>query len=359
LRSSKANIGHVTSGVETAVRRAIVWLDTPDALVGWIPFAVAMGWWLARRAGASAIHASGPPFSVVCAGAIVSLLTGLPLVTDFRDAWTLDPGDPFGTLGGSFRARSSPTRIRLLKALERWILARSDAAVFTSQATRALYVDEYPEIEGRSFVVYNGADPDDFIEEVSPAERTTVAHIGTLHDYQWHQVQTFLLGFARSLRSGAVPYDSQLVFAGTIGFRLRTRVEALVHHLGIVTSMKLLDFVPHQQALRLIRASHLLLLFAGDNHYIRLSKIGEYLVAGPPVLAFAAEKSETAKEVLLYGGRVLSDASEAGIEDELARIFRGDSRAPRRPLAIDHPHPLNRRTETQQLADILGQISKI
>jgi glycosyltransferase involved in cell wall biosynthesis len=228
--------------------------------------------------------------------------------------------------------------------------------VFTSRATRALYIGEYAGIKDRSYVIYNGADPDDFIEEVSPTERPTVAHVGTLHDYQWHQVQAFLLAFARSLRGGAVPRDSEIVFAGTIGLRLRARVERLLHDLEIVPSVKLVDFVPHQQAIRWMRTSHLLLLFAGNNPYVRLSKISEYLASGTPMLAFAAETSETAKDVRQYGGRVLSNSCANEIESELARVLGHDSQTGWRPLAIDYPHPLNRRTEAQELASILDRI---
>jgi hypothetical protein len=168
----------------------------------------------------------------------------------------------------------------------------------------------------------------------------------------------FLLAFARSIRNGAVPRDSELIFAGTIGLRLRARVEALVLDLDIVPSVRLVNFVPHQQAIRWMRTSHLLLLFAGNNPYIRLSKISEYLASGTPMLAFAAETSETAKEVRQYGGRVLSRASANEIAIELARVFRHENRTGWRPWAIDHPHPLNRRTEAQQLANILDQVGR-
>jgi len=349
-----AGISGVRSRVEAAVRRIVLWGDTPDALAGWIPFAVLTGWWLARRYRVSAICASGPPFSVVYAGAILSCLTGLPLVADFRDAWSLDSSDPIGTVTGQFRAQSK-ARVKLLKRLERWVLGCSRAVLFTSGATRALYVDEYPEIETKSHAIYNGADSDDFVGEVPALDRPTVAHIGTLHEFQWDQVEIFLRGFARALRNGSVPPETQLIFAGAIGLKLRLRLEASVRDLGINRSVQLTDFVPHAQAVRWMRSSRLLLLFVGENPSIRLSKISEYVAAGVCMLAFAAGKSETAGEVRLYGGRVLSEASEEAVEAELAVAFSTQTGGRRGLHTIDHPHPLNRRTEAQYLADILNR----
>ena len=353
--TSRAGRRLALSRVNAAIRGALAWGDTPDAFAGWIPFAVATGWRLARSCRAAAIHASGPPFSVVCAGAILSRLTGLPLVADFRDAWTLDPSDPFGTLAGWFSAQLTARRVRCLRALERWVLTSSTAVLFTSRATRTLYLDEYPEIEKKSSIIYNGADPDDFTNELRLPDRPTLAHVGTLHDYQREQVEVFLRGFARALRTRTVPPDTQLTLAGAIGLKLRVNLEAAANDLGIASAVKIVGFVPHAQAVGWMRASRLLLLFAGENRYVRLSKISEYVAAGPPMLAFAPRKSETAEEVQLYGGRVLSHVSEPELEAELALAFEAHNDVRRGPHAIEHPHPLNRRTEAQYLADILAR----
>src|SRR5262249_33967283 len=159
----------------------------------------------------------------------------------------------------------------------------------------------------KSWVIYNGADLSDFVGEVATLERPTIAHIGTLHEYQWSQAQSFLRGFARALWCGTVPPETEAIFAGTIGLKLRGKLQAMIMGLGITASVRLIDFVPHAEAVRWMRGSRLLLLFVGDNRYIRLSKLSEYLAAGPPLLALAPAKSETADEVRRYGGRVVSD----------------------------------------------------
>src|SRR5262249_53868237 len=148
--------------IVSAVRQVLLWGDTPDAFAGWIPFAVIQGWRLARKWRPRVIYASGPPFSVVCAAGVLCRLLAIPLVADFRDPWTLDASDPIGMLSGKFSARQTVRRVKLLRKLEKWILAHSAAVLFTSDETRKLYVRQYPGVEGKSFVIYNGADSDDF-----------------------------------------------------------------------------------------------------------------------------------------------------------------------------------------------------
>jgi glycosyltransferase involved in cell wall biosynthesis len=356
----QVEVGRIRSSLETAVRKALLWSDMPDAFAGWIPFAVMTGWRLARSYRVSAIQASGPPFSVVCAGAILSRLTGLPLVADFRDPWTLDISDPIGALTGPFVVQSSARRLKVVRSFERWVLGRSSAVVFTSGATRALYVDKYPEIEGKSYLIYNGADPEDFLGEVRAPERPTVAHVGTLHDFQADQVEFFLRGFGTALRTRAIPPDTEVVLAGAIGLRLRSRLERVLKDVGIVTSVRLAGFLPHQEAIQVMRGSRLLLLFAGEGrHYFRLSKISEYLAAGSAILAFAPDESDTAEEVRLYRGRVLSEPSEEKLEAELILALSGHSRNYREPREIGHPHPLNRRTGAQSLGEILDCVAAV
>jgi glycosyltransferase involved in cell wall biosynthesis len=248
----------------------------------------------------------------------------------------------------------------MMKTLEQWVLARCAAVLFTSTLTHARYLAEYPAIESKSYLIYNGVDLDDFVGELRPGTQPTVAHVGTLHDFQWNQVQRFLEGFALELRTGGVPRNTQVAFVGAIGVALRTRLEKLLRQLEIGERVKILGFVPHGQAVHWMRTSQLLLLFAGeDTHYFRLSKISEYVVAGTPMLAFAPHQSQTAEEIRFYGGRVLADASEREVGVELARAFSTDAQSHRGPQMIEHPHPLNRRTEAQRLAEICFKVAEL
>jgi glycosyltransferase involved in cell wall biosynthesis len=339
-----------------ALRRTLVWIDTPDDFVGWVPFALAAGHVIAGRHRIAAIHASGPPFSVVWAGALLSRWTGLPLVADFRDTWILDPQDPFGTIGGSFRAGASVARRRTLRRLEGWCLAVARAVLFTSEATRSLYKMHYPDLEERFHLILNGVDLEDFSCAPTPRpSRPTIAHVGTLHDYQREQV--LRLFEAVALASSEIP-DLHVIFVGPIGAVLRDDLLGAARHLGVESRLGLAGPVSHLEAVGWLRAADLLLLFAGDNPFIRLSKISEYAAAERPMIAFAGPGSQTARDVRSHGGDVLHEAPPEHVASKLIEgVRRGvASRDQATEFPFPHPHPLNRRTEAQQLAEILDAV---
>src|SRR5262245_58216471 len=336
-------------GPAGVIRQILHWLDTPDSFVGFLPACLWRGLRLVRRFRPAAIHASGPPFSIVLAGAILSRAARLPLVVDFRDAWTLDPSDPFGALGGEFTAFPSRSRTRLLRALERWCLSVAKAVVFTSEATRDLYARSYPAHAPRMHVIYNGAAFEDFAGESRPFESPTVAHVGTLHHYQEGQVMAFLDAFAASRRSGGLPAGARAVFVGSVGAVLLAALQQAALRLGLTGCVEFTGPVAHAEAVQWMRRSRILLSFVGANRYVRLSKLSEYVAAGTPILAFAPADSETARETRLYGGRVVDEGTGQAASALCALIATADRRAP-----LSEPHPLSRRTEAGELARLLA-----
>jgi glycosyltransferase involved in cell wall biosynthesis len=338
------------------IRNALLWCDTPDALAGWIPAAAVSGWFLSRL-GACAIHASGPPFSVVVAGALLARLLGLPLVGDFRDTWTLDPGDPIGTMSGGFRAELSSRRRRLLARLERWTLRRCAAVLFTSRNSRQLYADHYPDFADRFHLILNGADEADFVGTRDAFETPTLSHVGTLHEFQWEHLRG-LLGLLAGLRaSGSIPRRTRLALVGPLGAALRARIDSEARTLRIEDMLVLTGAIPHPEAVQWMRQSWLQLLFVGDNALIRLSKLSECVAAGRQMLAFGDPLGETCQEVRTHGGVV---APVPGSELAMATVVQALRERPAaRPVSrIVHPHPLSRRTEAAELAGLLLQATE-
>ncbi len=63
----------------------------PDEKNNWIPGAFFSGLRILSRGKISVIYVSGYPWSAFLVGALLSKLKGIPLILDFRDAWTLNP----------------------------------------------------------------------------------------------------------------------------------------------------------------------------------------------------------------------------------------------------------------------------
>ncbi len=314
------------------LRLALLWFSTPDALAGWIPLAVTRGWWITRREAVSALLASSPPFSTACVGVLLKKLTGLPLVLDFRDAWTLDPADPFGCLDGSFRAPISHRRRALLARLEAIALRNADEVLFTSDRTLQAYRSVYPELGSRGRVLYNGVDERDFDGPPDDHAGFALTYVGTLHHYQLSQAELVLRAFARL--SHESPSDGLILrFFGHRAAPLDARLRSLAEELGVADRVVLEGPIPHARAISLMRARGVQLLFAGSSRFIRLTKISDCLATGRPLLALAASDSETAAHVRaggsyglrrLLGGRTggPSEAAAATADGALPRATR-------------------------------------
>jgi glycosyltransferase involved in cell wall biosynthesis len=341
------------------LRLVFLWLHTPDELVRWIPWAVVRGRRAIREHDAALILASGPPFSTALVGLLLGGLTGAPLVSDFRDAWTIDPVDPFGCLNGTFRAPPSPRRRAFLTWLERKVFERSRLVLFTSDQTCASYIGRYPWLASRSSVLYNGVDEKDFAHAPAPAEALAVTYVGTLHEFQMAQAELCLRAFAQLAESG--PCQSvQFRLAGHRTPRIDARLRGLASQLGIAARSRFDGPLLHRAAIELLRGRGVQLLFAGQSQLIRLSKVSDCLATGRPILALAREDSETARHVLAAGHAVYGGSSEG----ELARLLRELLRRPAAtssntpPFACPYPHRLHWQSIGEAAARLFGNLVK-
>ena len=337
------------------LRSALLWLNTPDELIGWLPFAWWRGRTLTRRRDIRAIIASGPPFSTVLAGALLHAWTGLPLIADFRDAWTLDPADPFGTIGGTFRAPYGRRRVAALQALEHFCLARSHRVLFTSQYTHDRYIEAYPFLAGRSAIVWNGVEESDFRAPARDLGAFTFAYVGSLHDYQWPQVELFLRAFRIASSRWPEMASSRLLFAGHRGDDLQRRLAGLLEGEGLSPRTTLLGVLQHDDAVAVMKGAGALLLFVGSNRFIRLFKLSDCAAAGRRILTLAADDSETARHTRRLGHDVYAGDSA----DELAERLRGAVASglttTNDEFRFPFPHELHWRRATQQVAELLDE----
>ncbi len=144
------------SGSMNRFRRLAGWFLIPDSFIGWLPFAVLRGVRVCRRLRPDVIFATSPPPTALAVGYLISKLTGIPLVTDFRDLWTEDM---------HFNP-PTPCHRRTHQFLERIILRHSDRVTFINERMMDMMSHAYPESESFS-VIRSGYDPED-MENVNP-----------------------------------------------------------------------------------------------------------------------------------------------------------------------------------------------
>jgi glycosyltransferase involved in cell wall biosynthesis len=332
----------------------------PDDVIGWLPWALFYGRHLTRREGIRAILASGPPFSVVLAGAILKGLTGLPFIADFRDAWVQDPVDPFGCVGGAFRAPYGDARKKMMARLERYAISRADAVLFTSEYTCEAYCRAYPEAQAKVAVLYNGVEESDFLSPSDWSVPFAFTYVGTLHEFQVQQVGLFLRAFAVAAKIEPDLAVSRVRICGHRPRAFRDHIEGLVRELQISELVTCQGPIPHTVGVSLMKSPGALLVFSGNSRFMRPSKISDYLVVQRPILALAPEDSETARQIRRFGHRLYSGSSP----EELAKVIRGVWRAHRQDGAppdsfpFPYPHPLHWRTTAFGVAAILDRFCR-
>jgi glycosyltransferase involved in cell wall biosynthesis len=267
-------------------------------------------WWtqsaveLACQAGHGArlIFATMSPFESAEVAARVSQQLGIPWVADLRDPWALDEMQVYPTF--------------LHRKFEMWRMQRllSSAAVIvmnTPDATAALR-SAFPKLTQQIITIPNGFDAQDFADE--PAPRTDskfrIVHAGYLQTALGQRVREMgiyhlLRGAARGVdiltrshvvlmealrrwceQQPEVRQDLEVVFAGVA----TPESLAVVKNAGLSAAVRFAGYLPHGEALQLVRTANLLFLPMhnlppGRRCRIVPGKTYEYIASRRPILA--------------------------------------------------------------------------
>jgi glycosyltransferase involved in cell wall biosynthesis len=226
------------------------------------------------------------------AARLVATTLRRPWVADFRDPWARAP----------WRESWLPAARRAAEILERFVVRRADAIVFTTRTNLEEYAGYYGEAAASKFhLVRNGCDRDEF-DGVTPLPgdgRFTMLHAGSLYG---GRKPTALFRALAALR------DRGVIDAQSFCFRQIGRVAlagfdmtAERDRLNLQGMVEIVAAQPRREILReMVSASCLLLLQPGTTVSIP-GKLFEYLTAGRPILALA-EEGETS-DIVRESGR--------------------------------------------------------
>jgi glycosyltransferase involved in cell wall biosynthesis len=330
------------------VRRAKDWVDfafrIPDRERDWIGPAVAVA-----RAAWSAdgppdlLFSSAPPWSGQVVALRLARTCSIPWVADFRDPWARAPWREDRPRYTKWAARH----------LERRVVRRADAVVFTTQANCEEFAVHYGAAAAARFhVIPNGCDPSEFdgIEAVPEAGRFVLLHAGSL--YGGRNPLPLCQVLARLFAEGKLDRTT---------FRLRLLgpvnpsgidVRAACDRLGLGDVVEIAGRVPRKESLRqMLSASALLLLQPGHTVSVP-GKLYEYLAAGRPILAIA-EEGEIADLVRASGiGRSVMPSDYEGIAAALLDVVRLASESRARP----DPALFDGRLHAARMGRLLGSV---
>jgi hypothetical protein len=294
----------------------------------WIPFAIWQGLRSIRRKRFRAILATAPVFQNLMVGGVLKEFAGVPLVLEFRDAWTAGP----------LRAARPLLKNKLDSVLESWLIRRADKVIAVTEDMTRDFVNRYgySASQDKFLTIANGYDESDRSFAASPSpERATdrstfrIVYTGSLYGVR---TSRYFLAAVRVLldRRPDLRPKLRLTFVGhSSRFVEGDTIEQHITRFGLGENVEHVAFVSRKESLQFLSRGDLLLLLVGivppekSRMYGLSAKVFDYMLAQKPVLAIA-EEGPTADFVRAYKiGEVVSHFDQEGIIHAIERAIEG------------------------------------
>lgn len=256
-------------------------------------------------------------------GILLKYFLGIKWVTEFRDPWLL-----------SHHVYNIPASQRLLeKYLEMKIMRKSDHIIVIGEELKKIFSNkDYEKSYNNISVIYNGYDPDDFIdlEKEIKEDRFVVTLLGT-----WGKQITpeyFLRALGKLLRNNNNIRRQIIVrFIGEVKFdpQLALNIKRIIHEENLQDIISMVPFMPHKKGLAKLKVSDLLLLVTQvpqtetDYNFVIGTKIFEYLYIGKPILALVPPEGEVAQIIKrANAGEIAEPTDLVGIQEKIYALYR-------------------------------------
>jgi glycosyltransferase involved in cell wall biosynthesis len=151
--------------MKPVLRQVFHSLVIPDEHLLWLPYAIRKGLQLIKRHNIDAILVTTPPHSAGLIAAILSKLTGKPLIWDVRDDWIHNPL----FYKGPWHSKA------IARFLERQLVRTAYRIVTVTQESVDAFTHKYPTEADKFEFIPNGFDPQEFVASHSNAVSTSDA----------------------------------------------------------------------------------------------------------------------------------------------------------------------------------------
>lgn len=295
---------------------------------------------------ATVIVSCGPPHQVHVAGEQLSRRSGIPLVMDMRDPWSLVERvpEPFGSSALWRQAERDEARC----------IAAASLIVVNTEGHRRALQERYPEAAGRIIAVLNGFDEEPVVVR-PPGDAFTITYAGTL--YLDRDPRALLQAVAALVRERTLgPHELRLVFLGDIQSYGGATMGSMATEAGIAEFVEVVGRKPRAEALTELAKADVLVVLPQDSHLAVPSKVYEYMLFPAWILAMAAPESSLATTLEGTGADVVLPFDVEGITSVLRRRYDERTASGRPdPISKSVPH-LSR---TKQGMRLLGEIARL
>lgn len=252
----------------------------PDARKGWNKFAYRKAVELIQENHIHTVITTGPPMSTHLIGLKLKRHFSLKWIADFRDPWT--DIYYYNELYPTFIAKA------IDRHFERKVLENSDIVLSANFIKEKLLRKSNKINPQKVEILTNGYDDEDFQTDLADKKKSfTITYAGTLASS--YPIQTFIEAIAELSKEKKII----LQFVGKIS---EVHKKQILAHADIEARFP--GFVTHQQAIKELQSSHLLLLVFHDtahNEGHMPGKIFEYLAAKTPILCLEDQKTMAGK----------------------------------------------------------------
>lgn len=341
LDSNKKSIFH------KMFRRFAVSNIIPDQFIPWFISAVKEGVKITKEEKIDAIWATLNPWTDGLIGAYISKKTGVPLLIDYRDPWTLS----------KFHKHSFLKR-KVNTVIEKRMLKYAKVICTTSKPMSRLFVDNNYFDKKSIFTITNSFDEElQYINNTDSSfsdldkNKINITYIGTF--YGDRQPFTFIKAIANLIKDEPVLRNKiQINFWGTKKYK---NIKKFCDDCNIFDMFSLKGFLSYKQSMEYIRESGILLLLNGEADYNNVfipGKLFDYLAVKKPILFIGkGQPAEIIKEINI-GESASHNPSD--IKEKLKIIINN----------LEYYKPDNNNLQkyhskyvTRKLADILNNIS--
>lgn len=293
-----------TNGISGKLQRAKDFLydlfHFPDSAGPWIVPAAIRGALIVRRHHVNAIFATGMPWSGLAVGFLISMMTRVPLVLDFRDPW----------IGNCFMRSKGRCLDALEKSLERRVIRHAILVLANTEDLRADFLRRFPDLPGDHFVTLpNGYDPADpriaavvsgrgsEPQHAAATNQLTLTHAGFLYG---GRDPAPLIQAIQSI-SGSAPDACQVTFrqigATDLGYHFEERYAREIS----AGSVRIDPPMSYDRCLRELAESDILVNFQPDTATQIPSKLYDYIMLDRPILTIGGTSGALADMIRNYG----------------------------------------------------------
>lgn len=297
------------------------------------------------------IYVTCPPYAPAITALLLKKRHCLPLIVDYRDAWTLNPLADLNLAGRVMNQLIFPV-------IENKVLLGADILITNTPSMLTTYSNHIPALKNKIELIPNGFDEEDFAEtpEKNVNKEMTFLHCGR---------------FGVSGRNPELLFNSFKELS-KLGYRLKFNLlgedsltlKKVVESLGVEKIVNITGQVKHEEAIKQMYDADVLVIYQNESKLTAISAIAgktfEYLRIGKPILVIAPT-GDNSNIIMKYASRyeAVSNYTEKDITEAISSLYKDweEGIMPSKQATFqDYVKKFNRRALTKNLAELFSSL---